>query len=246
MVTGHQPFPETNAAELVGAILHRELALEPLGIVGPIVECALCKDALDHHAHAGLLARELAALRRPLGSDPTADISPAPAPGVHNFPIQSTRFIGREDEIRHLCAALGESRQVTLTGAGGIGKTRLALEVAAAIVNRFADGARLVDLATLADLSLVAAAVAETLGVREQPNRPIAERVCAHLRSRRLLLVLDNCEHLIKACAAIVQQILSSCPGTAVIATSRETLNVSGETLLRLRSLTVPDADDGR
>lgn len=162
----------------------------------------------------------------------------------NNFQIQTTTFVGRDDDIAGVRDALAESRLVTLTGAGGVGKTRLALQVGAELLGDFPDGAWLVDLAPLSDPELVPEAVADVLGVREQPSRDIGETLADYLLGRRLLIVLDNCEHLIDACAKIVHRLLTSCPDVKVLATSREALNVAGEVGWRLRSLGVPESDD--
>lgn len=159
----------------------------------------------------------------------------------NNFPIQLTTFVGREDEIAELKAVLDTNRLVTLTGAGGVGKTRLALQVGAELLDELPDGAWLVDLSPLSDPDVVPAAVAEALGVREQPGRDITHTLADQLVAKRLLIVLDNCEHLVDACARVVHALLTSCPLLKVLATSREALNVPGETPRRLPSLAVPD-----
>jgi len=248
MVAGRQPFPDTTAADLVGAILHSEPSLEPLGVAGPLIAKALRKAPLDRYQDAHDLMVELTALKRRLELPESGDDRPqrTTVTASHNFPFQVTRFVGREDDIERVCSALRESRLVTLAGAGGVGKTRLALEVGTAVIDRFADGAWLVNLAPLSDPALVAATVADALGVREQPGRPIADAVCDYLQSRRLLIVLDNCEHLMDACATLVQRLLESCAAVSVLATSRETLNLPGEHVWRLRSLSMPEAGDDR
>src|SRR6185503_3633099 len=120
----------------------------------------------------------------------------------HNLPVVPTRLFGREDEVRVGCLLLrADTRLLTLTGAGGIGKTRLGLEIAAALVDTFPDGAWFVDLAPLADRELLVTAVARVLGVREDASQPLQAALVRALRERHLLLVLDNCEHLIGGCA---------------------------------------------
>jgi len=161
----------------------------------------------------------------------------------NNFPLQLTTFVGRTDDIAGLRGAIAGSRLVTLTGAGGVGKTRLALQVAADVLDEFPDGAWLVDLAPLADPDLLASALAVALGVREQPGRDLVRTLCDHLRSRRTLILLDNCEHLIDVCAKLVHEILSVCADVHVLTTSREALNLPGEVAWRLRSLTLPPVD---
>jgi predicted ATPase/DNA-binding SARP family transcriptional activator len=174
---------------------------------------------------------------------------PVMAPS-HNLPVQLTSFIGRTQEIaeirRLLVAAEGERtgegvRLLTLTGPGGTGKTRLALQAAAPLPDAFPDGVWLVELAMLADPMLVTQTLAALLGVREEPNYPLIRALTAQLRTKKLLLILDNCEHLIEACAQLVETLLRACPQLKILVTSRETLGVMGERILRVPSLQLPD-----
>jgi len=160
----------------------------------------------------------------------------------HNLPLQLTTFVGRGNELAELQRLLAAKRFVTLTAVGGAGKTRLALEVANRALDAYPDGAWLVDLTLIKDGHLVARVFGSTLGVHERPRQPIAETVVEHLRGRRLLLVVDNCEHVIADSADLVHAILRSCPGVTVLATSREPLRVSGETVWRVAPLAVPDS----
>ncbi len=159
----------------------------------------------------------------------------------HNLPLQLTTFIGRGNEVTELQRLLATRRLVTLTAVGGAGKTRLALEVANGALDAYPDGAWLVDLIPIKDGHLVARVFGSTLGVHERPRQPIAETLLEHLRGRHLLLVVDNCEHVIEDCACLVDTILGSCPGVTLLATSRERLRISGETVWRVASLAVPD-----
>ena len=158
-----------------------------------------------------------------------------------NLPLQLTSFIGREREIAEVKRLLGATRLLTLTGAGGSGKTRLALQVATDLAGEYADGAWFVDLAPLADSALVPQVSASVFDVRETPGSPLTETLINYLRTKNMLLLLDNCEHLIVACAQFAKTLLSACPNLRIVATSREALNVAGETAFRVPSLALPD-----
>src|SRR5918993_2142483 len=147
----------------------------------------------------------------------------------HNLPSELSSFVGREKELAEVERLLEHNRLLTLTGSGGCGKTRLALAAATDLVEGFEDGGWLVELAPLADPSLVPQVVASTLGVREQPGRSPTETLSHYLASKKVLLVLDNCEHLIEACAELAEALIRSCSGLRVLATSREALGITGE-----------------
>jgi predicted ATPase/class 3 adenylate cyclase len=162
---------------------------------------------------------------------------------LHNLPEQVTSFVGREREVKEVRGALESSRLVTLAGAGGVGKSRLGLQVAVELLDGSGDGVWLVELARLADPGLVASAVASALSVREQPARPVPDVLGDALADRRLLLVLDNCEHVRDAAAELASAVLRSCPGVVILATSREPLGIGGEHVYRVPSLDVPPPD---
>ncbi len=185
------------------------------------------------------LRGQLSALRKVLGADAIATVSgqgyrfalpvtlreaevQRPSISRHNLPHQLTSFIGREQEIVKLRALVTTHRLVTLTGAGGAGKTRLALELAARSLDAFPDGVWLVELAALSDAQLAPKAVAQALGVKEHPSKPVIEMVNDYLASKRGLLVLDNAEHLIPSLAQLVDEIVRRSPDVAVLVTSRE------------------------
>ncbi len=159
----------------------------------------------------------------------------------NNLPLQVSSFVGREREIARVGELLADHRLLTLTGPGGSGKTRLALAVASEVLGGFEDGVWLVELASLSDPDLVPQAVASVLGVREVPGSPLADSLCLHLGSRGVLLVLDNCEHLVGACATLAEALLHSCPNLRILATSREALGVAGESLFAVPPLSLPD-----
>ena len=164
----------------------------------------------------------------------------APRRQQHNLPARLTSFVGRERDLAALDNLLGQAPLVTLAGAGGAGKTRLAVEFGAAAAGRFGDGAWLADLAGIADPELVPPQVMEALGVRQTGEMPVIEALRYRLHSAELLLVLDNCEHLLGACAALAAALLGSSPGLRVLATSREPLGVPGEAVFAVSPLAVP------
>jgi predicted ATPase len=158
---------------------------------------------------------------------------------THNLPAQLTSFIGRQAEMAQVRALLAGSRLVTLTGAGGVGKTRLALEVAAGVLAEFPAGVWLVELASLTDAALVPLTVARALGLPDAPGRSTIARAARFIGPRRTLVVLDNCEHLLEACAELAEELLRACPGLVVLATSREPVGVAGEATWRVPGLAV-------
>jgi predicted ATPase/class 3 adenylate cyclase/DNA-binding XRE family transcriptional regulator len=161
----------------------------------------------------------------------------------NNLPVQLARFIGRDREIAEVRGLVGASRLVTVTGAGGAGKTRLGLQVAAELLDGSGDGVWLVELAAVNDEDAVAAAIAEALRIPPQPGRLVLEVVADALVPQDVLIVLDNCEHLIGGCAKTVEAILRRCPKAHVIATSREPLGIAGETIYRVPPLSLPRED---
>ncbi|MFC9551328.1 protein kinase [Rhodococcus sp. NPDC056960] len=167
--------------------------------------------------------------------------APSPRGVTGNLPLDLTSFVGRRHELTEAKNLLAGSRLVTLTGIGGVGKTRLAMRVAATVQREYADGARLIELAELREESLLVDAVAAAVGMRDHSARPLREVLVEHLAARELLLVLDNCEHLVDAVAELTDTLLRVCPALRILATSREPLGIGGETVLRVPPLAVPD-----
>jgi predicted ATPase/class 3 adenylate cyclase/tetratricopeptide (TPR) repeat protein len=159
----------------------------------------------------------------------------------HNLPLQLTSFIGREHEISEARRLLHSSRLLTLTGPGGTGKTRLALQVAAEMLTDFPHGAWLVELAPIAQPELVPQAVAQALALRAETDGPLQQVLAEHLRDQTVLLILDNCEHLVEACAQLADQLLRAAPGLRILATSREALGIAGESSYPVPPLSLPD-----
>lgn len=197
-------------------------------------------------------------LRRELGIEPSpetrrvyehslnmpASLSPVTTPGdsgSNNLPFRLTTFIGREREKAEIGQLLSAHRLVTLTGAGGVGKTRLALALAADLLGTFTDGVRHVDLAPLSDPAQVVPAVASVLGVREEGDTPLPARLADYLRPRHLLLILDNCEHLLEAVRQLMQTLSGTAPNLRILATSRTVPGVEGEVIRRVLPLATPE-----
>ena len=237
MATGVRPFSGRTAFDLSSAILNdppeTPAGWVPLGLQTIIRRC-LDKDPAGRYQHATEVSAALEAVQ----SDPSI-APPAPA-AAHNLPSQLTRFIGREREITEVQPLVAAERLVTLTGAGGAGKTRLALQVAHGFVGDYPHGVWLIELAPLADPDLLAHTIAATLGLRPESSQGITDSVITFLRPRTTLLLFDNCEHVIAECAGLVDQILRACPRVRILATSREALGIAGERAWRVPSLELP------
>lgn len=159
----------------------------------------------------------------------------------NNLPIQATSFIGREKEIAEIEQFLTGTHLLTLTGSGGTGKTRISLQVAEKGIDSFKDGVWLIELGPLSDPALLPNTVASVLGVHEEPGRPLLATLTDWLRDKELLLILDNCEHLVQACSQFADSTLRSSRGIRILASSREALGIAGETTYRVPSLQIPD-----
>lgn len=177
------------------------------------------------------------------GLEPTGELRHSLA-SANNLPLQPTSFVGRDQELEEAMKLISGSRLLTLTGVGGSGKTRLALQAATSLLDAFRDGVWLVELAPVAEPDGVARAIAATLGIREQSGQTLEEILIDHLRPLELLLILDNCEHLLDPSAWIAQRLLAAAPQIRILATSREMLGVAGEIPYQLRSMDFPDIDE--
>lgn len=176
----------------------------------------------------------------PSPTPPTPSPQAASAP-QHNLPIPLTSLVGRENELARVKELLTTQRLITLIGPGGTGKTRLSLEVGRDLLAQFADGIWQIELASLTDAEWIVPTVTTALGLRESQTGRVDDALISYLRSKSLLMILDNCEHMVQACAALAQRILQACPRVQILATSREALHLSGETILPLQPLAVPD-----
>ena len=241
MATGRLPFVGATRAETMDLIQHAQP--EPIALINDnvpselerIISKCLEKDVERRYQSARDVLVDLRNLKR----DTDAQVAVREA-RRHNLPVQLTSFIGRQREIAEIRRLFSSTRLLTLTGAGGCGKTRLALQVAADLLEQFRDGVWVVDLAPLSEPDLVPQSAASVLKVQEGPNRSLGEVISDYVRPRQLLLVLDNCEHLITACAELAETLLRAGTGLHILATSREALGISGETVWHVPSLSLP------
>jgi predicted ATPase/class 3 adenylate cyclase len=246
---------EQTPAGVVGLEVHRAARIAAVAHGGQIVvsdaAAVLVRDSLP----AGATLRDLGLHRLKDLTRPEqifqldADGLPAAFPPLasldnpklrNNLPAQVSSFIGRDAELAEVRRLIGSSRLVTLTGSGGAGKTRLGLQAAAALLDGSGDGVWFVDLAPCRDADLIAATVAGVLGVHAEPEQPPAAALAAAIGERSLLVLLDNCEHLIDACAKLADALLRSCPNLVLLATSREPLGIDGEHVHRVPSMETP------
>ncbi len=264
-LTGHAAFERRSGEQVVTQFLRIATESAPdlreNGMpedVSAAVEGAMSRDPRDRPTVLALgeelqqiqrnhgFAVDQMALRADSDAEPSVQQSAASAHSGRtssNLPLELTRFVGRSTDLEHVKRLLAQSRLATLTGIGGVGKTRLALRAAADMQTDFTDGAWLVELDELRDPSLLVDVVAAALGLRDQPARPLQDVVIDFLSARELLLVLDNCEQVIDAVAQFVESLLRVCAKVRILATSREPLGVAGERVLPLLPLACPDVD---
>jgi predicted ATPase/class 3 adenylate cyclase len=210
----------------------------------------LARDALaDDHQLVDLGEHRLRDLARServfqvVADEAARDFPPLRSLDVYagNLPVQLTSFVGRDQELDAISAALDAGRLVTIVGVGGVGKTRLAVQAAADALPRFRDGAWLCELATVPDDESMVQVFAESLGVQQRSGISLTESIVEFLRTKKMLIVLDNCEHLLRAARRLAEDVLQKCPDVRILATSREGFGVSGEQVWPLQSLDVPD-----
>jgi non-specific serine/threonine protein kinase len=258
LLTGSKPF-EGAAEAMAYKICHEQpeppsrrspLALPP--VFDGVLVNALAKEPAARYPSANAFRTALHDAARAAGVHVAAHDAtriPMATQGVSlpiaapsgNLPQQVNAFVGRERELADVTRLLRESRLVTLVGTGGLGKTRLSIEASLRVGSAYPDGAWLVELAPLDDGRLVAQAVASALGVKDDPDRPLRETLVKHVHDRRLLLLLDNCEHLTRACAELCHDLLRAGAGITILTTSREPLHVGGEMTYAVAPLAVPD-----
>ena len=253
----HAGEAQRHGDDYLGTTLNRAARVMALAYGGQVLLSQAVADGVVGRLHEGIALRDLGEVRLK-GLAGTERVHQLLHPRLrdafpalrsleatpNNLPQQPTSFVGREGEIEDAEALLARTRLLTLSGIGGLGKTRLALQIAGNVLDRFRDGAWFVDLAPIRDGALVTSEVANVLGVREEPGRPIMQTLCANLKTRKLLLILDNCEHLVQACADLANGILRATPDVQILATSRESLRVPGEQTYALPPLPVPRQDE--
>ncbi|MDI9939947.1 MULTISPECIES: protein kinase domain-containing protein [Rhodococcus] len=271
-LTGHAAFERRSGEQVVAQFLRittqKMPDLREHGIpddVSAVIARAMSREPGQRPATAADFGQELRTLQRahgfpvdemPLRAEPgtqgndrrSPDVRPGrtgtSSPGATgNLPLELTSFVGRRHELTEAKNLLAGSRLVTLTGIGGVGKTRLAMRIASAVQREYADGVRLVELGELRDESSLIDAVAGALGLRDHSARPLREVLIEFLAPRQVLLIFDNCEHLVDAVAELAGPLLYTCPRLRILATSREPLGLGGEVVLRVPPLAVPDPE---
>jgi predicted ATPase/class 3 adenylate cyclase len=252
----HTGEPTVTADDYVGEDVHRVARIcsaahggqvlvsqATRDLLGDRVEGAAFRDLGEHRLKDLAQAQRLFELVIP---DLPSDFPPPRTLDAsrHNLPVELTSFVGREREIAEVESLLVGTRLLTLTGVGGAGKTRLSQHVAAGLVESFQDGVWLVALAPLSDEALVPQAVAAAFGLREDPPRSLVETLADYLAAKTLLILLDNCEHLVEATARLAESLLRAAPGVRILATSREPLRIAGETVWSVPPLSLPKEDE--
>jgi predicted ATPase/class 3 adenylate cyclase len=250
----HTGSAESRDSDYFGPVLNRVSRLLAAAHGGQVLLTLATEELVRDHLPEGVSLRDLGErrlrdLNRPervfqvLAPDLPSDFPALRSLEIfpNNLPVQLTSFIGREKEMNEVKRLLGTTHLLTLTGTGGTGKTRLSMQVAADLLDQFADGVWLIELATIEDPDQVASAIAAPLGVRDEPGQQMLLTLTNYLRNKKLMLILDNCEHLIAECARIAETLLRACPGLQILASSREPLGIAGERTWSVPSLSIPE-----
>jgi predicted ATPase len=251
----HTGSAESRDGDYFGPVLNRVSRLLAAAHGGQILLTLATEELVRDHLPDGVSLRDLGErrlrdLNRPervfqvVAPDLPSDFPALRSLEIfpNNLPVQLTSFIGREKEMTEVKRLLGTTHLLTLTGTGGTGKTRLSMQVAADLLDQFPDGVWLIELATIDDGDQVAPAVAAPLQVREEPGQQMLVTLTNFLRTKKLILILDNCEHLIAECARIAETLLRACPGLQILASSREPLGIAGERTWPVPSLSIPES----
>jgi predicted ATPase/class 3 adenylate cyclase len=253
----HTGNAEERDGDYFGPALNRTARLLAIGHGGQVLLSGVAGDIVQGQLPPEATLREMGAHRLrdlarpevvyqllapglPAGFPPLRSLEALP----NNLPLQLTSFVGRDKEVADVAALLGEHRIVTLIGAGGVGKTRVSLQVGADLLDAIADGVWFIELAPLRDPALIPGTVAQTLGVTLPPEGDPLDNLAAELKSRHLLLLFDNCEHMVAAAAAATSAILHACPNVKILASSRQGLGIRGESTYRMPSLAIPSAEE--
>lgn len=251
----HTGEPQRTSSGYFGIDVHRGARIMAAGHGGQVLLSRTVRELVEESLPAGLKLNDLGQHRLkdlnraehlcqliidglPDQFPPLKTLNNLPS----NLPAQMSSFVGRETQLQEVEQLLSRTRLLTLTGAGGTGKTRLSLQVGVQVLEKYDDGVWLVELAPLSDPELVPKALATVLGVREVAGQCLIDTLHAHLAEKKLLIVLDNCEHVLVACAQLAHELLRSCPKVRILASSREALGVGGEQVYRVPSLSLPPA----
>jgi len=251
----HTGSAESRDSDYFGPALNRVSRLLAAAHGGQVLLTLATEELVRDHLPEGLTLRDLGERRlRDLNRpervfQAVAPDLPSDFPALrsleifpNNLPVQLTSFIGREKEMNEVKRLIGTTHLLTLTGTGGTGKTRLSMQVAADLLDQFPDGVWLIELATLENADQAAPAIAAPLEVRDEPGQPMLVTLTNYLRNKKLMLILDNCEHLVAECARIAETLLRACPGLQILASSREPLGIAGERTWPVPSLSIPES----
>jgi len=253
----HTGEAEERAGDYFGPAVNRVARLLAIGYGGQVLVSGICADLLGDELHAMVQLRDLGVHRLKDLTEPER-IFQLCAPGLredfpplrsadvwpNNLPLQLTSFVGRQNDLTALKERVQASRMITIVGSGGVGKTRLAIRLGAEVLENFADGVWLLELASIVDSTLLSHVLASTLNIRESSDRLTLTTVISTLATKHALLILDNSEHLVDEVAKVADAVLRSCPNVSIIATSRQPLQIAGEWIHQLGPLSFPDVND--